>query len=279
MGTCLTKFEGDQGHLTPDQEMGAPGFKQCLGSKAQTNESIPAYTPSPANNRLGSSDTAYNFGISVKGLGTEEVAMISRMVLFHLCAKARPFGLALVSVGWLLGAILVCRATAQSKDTQRASELAGMKAPDCHVQGWLNSNPVQLKDLLGKVVLVRWWTAGCPFCSATAPSLNAFYEQYHSRGLEVIGFYHHKSNEPLDAERVYRLAKQLRFKFPIAIDHDWQTLRGWWLDGTKANWTSVSFLMDRKGIIQYVHPGGQYVQGDDDHRALKARIEQLLLEK
>ena len=88
-----------------------------------------------------------------------------------------------------------------------------------------------------------------------------------------------KSNESLDAERVYRLAKQLRFKFPIAIDYDWQTLRSWWLDSSKGNWTSVSFLMDRKGIIQYVHPGGQYVQGDDDHRALKAKIEQLLLEK
>ena len=93
------------------------------------------------------------------------------------------------------------------------------------------------------------------------------------------GFYHHKSNEPLDAERVYRLAKQLRFKFPIAIDYDWQTLRSWWLDSSKTNWTSVSFLIYRTGIIQYVHPGGQYVQGDDDHRVLKAKIEQLLLEK
>jgi peroxiredoxin len=205
--------------------------------------------------------------------------MISRTALFHLYAKVKPLGLALVSVVWFLAAILVFSATAQSKDTRRASELTGMKAQDWHVKGWLNSNPVQLKDLLGKVVLVRWWTAGCPFCSATAPSLNEFYEQYHSRGLEVIGFYHHKSNESLDAERVYRLAKQLRFKFPIAIDYDWQTLRSWWLDSSKAHWTSVSFLIDRTGIIQYVHPGGQYVQGDDDHRALKAKIEQLLLEK
>jgi peroxiredoxin len=217
--------------------------------------------------------------MSVKCLVTTEVAMISTTALFHLYAKVKPLGLALVSVVWFLAAILVFSATAESKDTRRASELTGMKAQDWHVKGWLNSNPVQLKDLLGKVVLVRWWTAGCSFCLATAPSLNEFYEQYHSRGLEVIGFYHHKSNESLDAERVYRLAKQLRFKFPIAIDYDWQTLRSWWLDSSKANWTSVSFLMDRTGIIQYIHPGGQYVQGDDDHRALKAKIEQLLLEK
>jgi len=205
--------------------------------------------------------------------------MIRRTALFNLCAKVKPSRLALVSVVWLLAAILGSRATAQSKDTRRASELAGMKAQDWHVKGWLNSNPVQLKDLLGKVVLVRWWTSGCPFCVATAPSLNEFYEQYHSRGLDVIGFYHHKSDEPLDPERVHRLAKQLGFKFPIAIDYDWQTLRSWWRDSSKADWTSVSFLIDRTGMIRYVHPGGQYVQGDDDHRALKAKIEQLLLVK
>jgi thiol-disulfide isomerase/thioredoxin len=205
--------------------------------------------------------------------------MISRTALFNLCAKVKPSGLALVSVVWLVAAILVSSATAQSKDTRRASQLAGMKAQDWHVKGWLNSNPVQPKDLLGKVVLVRWWTSGCPFCVATAPSLNEFYERYHSQGLEIIGIYHHKSDESLAPERVHRLAKQLGFKFPIAIDYDWQTLRGWWLDSSKANWTSVSFLIDRTGTIRYVHPGGQYVQGDDDHRVLKAKIEQLLLEK
>ncbi len=34
--------------------------------RTQTNETIPAYTLSPANYLLSSSDTAYNFGILVK---------------------------------------------------------------------------------------------------------------------------------------------------------------------------------------------------------------------
>jgi peroxiredoxin len=127
--------------------------------------------------------------------------------------------------------------------------------------------------------LVRWWTEGCPLCIATAPSLGEFYGQFHSRGLEVIGFYHHKSDEPLDVGRVHRYAKQLGFKFPVAIDYDWQTLKSWWLNSTQSSWTSVSFLIDRKGIIRHIHPGGQYVQGDDEYRAMKAKIEQLLAEK
>jgi peroxiredoxin len=127
--------------------------------------------------------------------------------------------------------------------------------------------------------LVRWWTEGCPLCVATAPSLGEFYTLFHSQGLEVIGFYHHKSDEPLDIGRVHRYARQLGFKFPVAIDYDWQTLKSWWLNSTQTSWTSVSFLIDRKGIIRHIHPGGQYVQGDDDYKAMKAKIEQLLVEK
>ena len=40
--------------------------------------------------------------------------MISRTALFHLYAKVKPLGLALVSVVWFLAAILVLSATAQS---------------------------------------------------------------------------------------------------------------------------------------------------------------------
>jgi hypothetical protein len=42
----------------------------------------------------------------------------------------------------------------------------------------------------------------------------------------------------------------------IAIDLDWKTLRAYWLDGAKREYTSVSFLIDRKGTIRYIHPGG-----------------------
>ncbi|MEY4940291.1 MAG: hypothetical protein RIQ93_2026, partial [Verrucomicrobiota bacterium] len=81
----------------------------------------------------------------------------------------------------------------------RADEsLLGKKAPGWAVTDWLNSAPVQLKDLAGKVVLVRWWTApSCPYCKATAPALNEFHREYASRGLAVLGFYHHKSPTPL----------------------------------------------------------------------------------
>ncbi len=158
-------------------------------------------------------------------------------------------------------------------------KLIGQRAPEWRLEHWLNSKPLQLEDQRGKVVLVRWWTAPeCPFCAATAPALNEFEKQYGERGLEVIGIYHHKSASPLKTDDVRRYADKFGFKFPVAIDPEWRTLKQWWLDAGAGDWTSVSFLLDREGRIRHIHPCGQYVKGDADYETMKRKIEELLVE-
>ena len=159
-------------------------------------------------------------------------------------------------------------------------KIVGTVPSEWSVTNWINSAPLTLNGLHGKVVLVRWWTAPeCPYCRATAPALNEFSKQYSARGLQVVGFYHHKSEEPLQVETVNQFVKEFGFKFPVAIDSDWKTLHRWWLDRGKETWTSVSFLIDRKGVIRHIHPGGEYVRGDKDYAVMKSKIEQLLAEK
>lgn len=158
--------------------------------------------------------------------------------------------------------------------------LLGQKAPEWSGLTWLASEPLSLETLRGKVVLIRWWTAPhCPYCRATAPALNEFHRTYRESGLQVLGFYHHKSPEPLRREVVIQHAQRLGFEFPIAIDPQWRTLKQWWLDHGDERWTSVSFLLDRRGVVRHIHPGGEYVKGDADYAALKAKIEELLAEK
>jgi thiol-disulfide isomerase/thioredoxin len=158
-------------------------------------------------------------------------------------------------------------------------ELLGRSASEWRVDHWLNSKPLSLAALRGQVVLVRWWTApDCPFCAATAPSLNEFDAQYRARGLRVIGFYHHKAESPLNPADVAHYVKTFHFEFPIAIDPDWTTLKSWWLAQGKRPFTSVSFLLDRHGVIRHIHPGGQFVKGDAGYAKLQASIEQLLAE-
>ena len=160
------------------------------------------------------------------------------------------------------------------------AELLGTTPGEWEATHWLHSEPLTLASLRGKVVLVRWWTSGCPYCEATAPALRDFDRAYRGRGLQVIGFYHHKGDEPLDLAVVDRTASAYGFTFPVAVDPEWRTLERWWQVRARARpFTSVSFVLDRRGTIRHVHPGGSYAPGTADHEAVQAAIEALLTER
>ncbi len=181
----------------------------------------------------------------------------------------------------ILAVIALMCTLAPCEETPPPAPLAvGSPAPEWNLENWFNSGPLKLPELRGKVVLVRWWTSPeCPFCRATAPALNEFNEIYTEKGLQVVGIYTHKKATPLDLDEVKKYAALYGFKFPVAVDPSSRTLKQWWLVGDRKKWTSVSFLIDRKGVVQFIHPGGQYVKGDADYAALKAKIESLLEQK
>jgi peroxiredoxin len=156
-------------------------------------------------------------------------------------------------------------------------ELIGTRAQEWQLSEWIGGEPRTLASLRGKVVIVRWWTApGCPYCAASAEGLNELARKYRERGLEVIGVYHHKASTPLTREHVEAQAKRLGFTFPVAIDRDWKTLRHWWLDRTERGWTSVTFVIDRDGVIRHLHPGGAYYPGEPGFTSLEKAIRDAL---
>jgi peroxiredoxin len=164
-------------------------------------------------------------------------------------------------------------------DAAPGGELVGKPAPAWEVSDWMNSPPLSVAALRGKVVLVRWFTStDCPYCSATAPALNQLDDDLRAKGLVVVGMYHHKDDaHPLDVAKVRAAVDgDYKFKFPVAVDRDWRTLRRWWLDARRRDFTSVSFLIDKKGIIRRVHPGGAMALGGKDYREMRAAIERLL---
>jgi thiol-disulfide isomerase/thioredoxin len=165
------------------------------------------------------------------------------------------------------------------------AELIGTKAPGWEGAEWLNPEPLRLEELRGKVVLVRWWTDTCPYCRRSAPALNEFHARYARRGLIVIGMYHPKPIDRLiTASEIREAAQERGFGFPIAIDRNWSVLRRWWPDGGRRSATSVSFLIDRHGVIRHIHPGPAFhrevVRGDErparDFAELDRMIDQVL---
>ena len=100
-------------------------------------------------------------------------------------------GATVLATACLLGLTLASYAddekTAQAQpilaDAQRA-------APNfVGISNWLNSGPLTLADLRGKVVLVDFWTYGCINCTRTLPHVTRLYDTYQDRGLVVVGIH------------------------------------------------------------------------------------------
>lgn len=67
---------------------------------------------------------------------------------------------------------------------------AGARAPEFTHQGkddWINSAPLSLSSLRGRVLLVDFWTFDCWNCYRSFPWLNAVHEMFASRNLQIVG--------------------------------------------------------------------------------------------
>jgi peroxiredoxin len=165
--------------------------------------------------------------------------------------------------------------------------IVGEPCPEWSNSTWVQGGPLRLADLRGKLVLLRFFMeSDCPYCHGTAPALNEFQREFGPRGLVVVGMYTPKPRpRPTSVDAVRRHVEAYGFKFPVAVDDDWATLRRLWLDRVPAaDFTSASLLIDSRGIVRHVHPGGLYAKDARDPRArrdyeeLRAAILRLLSE-
>lgn len=164
-----------------------------------------------------------------------------------------------------------------SSSADSPAELIGKPARAWTFTRWVNGGPLTQEQLRGKVVLVRWYTSGCRYCTTTLPTLEQLRKQYASQGLVVVGVYHPKPPGATSDRTVRDATRQLGFGGPVALDQDWSTLNRWWLmNHPDRSWTSVSFLIDRDGIVRWGQGGGEYHPSDDpDHAACNARHAEL----
>ena len=144
------------------------------------------------------------------------------------------------------------------------AEMIGKPAPGWIPRGWVNSQPVQIGQWRGKVIMVRFFSDQ----PVAAPAVREFYQTYHAQGLEVVAFY---NPTPMPTETdpaiVRGLAFSLGFDFPVGNDARWETLNRYWLERADAEPAGMTFLIDRKGIIRYIQPDGRYEKGSKDRLA------------
>ena len=55
------------------------------------------------------------------------------------------------------------------------------------IEGWINSGPLTMESLRGKVVVIDFWTYSCINCLRTLPHVKAWDEAYRDDGLVIVG--------------------------------------------------------------------------------------------
>jgi peroxiredoxin len=104
----------------------------------------------------------------------------------------------------------------------------------------LNNQPFDLSASRGKVVVLSFWATWCPPCRAEIPELDAFYRQYHDRGVELVAL---SADRPRDRADVLKTAQS--FSYPAAMLSDATTNSLGSPDGLP-----VTLVIDRGGVVR-----------------------------
>ena len=120
---------------------------------------------------------------------------------------------------------------------------------------WINSAPLTMSGLKGKVVLVDFWTYSCINCIRSIPYVEKWYETYQDKGLVIVGVNTPEFAFEHDPANVQAAVKRDGITYPVALDNNYGT----WNAFNNDSWPA-DYLIDKSGNIRYVSLG----EGDYD---------------
>jgi cytochrome c biogenesis protein CcdA/thiol-disulfide isomerase/thioredoxin len=150
--------------------------------------------------------------------------------------------------------------------TQPASSSAlkdfGPAPPFTGISTWINSKPLTIASLRGRVVLVDFWTYSCINCLRTLPHLKAWDAAYRKAGLTIVGVHTPEFAFEHVPSNVRKATRELGVDYPVAIDDGYKT----WDAYQNGAWPT-EYLIDRRGHIREIKEGeGTY---DETERTIR----------
>ena len=142
-------------------------------------------------------------------------------------------------------------------DYGQAPEFQGIGA-------WINSEPLTLAGLRGRVVLIDFWTYSCINCLRTFPYIREWDTRYRKAGLTIVGVHSPEFAFERVESNVRENVKKLKLLYPVALDNDYGTWQAW----SNQYWPA-KYLIDRSGHVRYYHFGeGEYGKTEEAIRTL-----------
>lgn len=156
------------------------------------------------------------------------------------------------------GSFLPAGSGAASAQEQRAPDFVG-------IDQWLNSAPLSMAGLRGKVVLVDFWAFRCINCIRTLPSIKRLYGSYAGRGFVVVGVHTPELAEEHSTTGLQAAVRRFGITYPVAQDNESAT----WNAFANQYWPA-QYIIDRGGRIVFTHVG------EGDYELIDRKIRSLL---
>ncbi len=147
--------------------------------------------------------------------------------------------------------------------------------PQFHTQAtedWINSSPLRVEDLRGKVVLVDFWTYGCWNCYRSFPWLNAMEARLKDEDFIVIGVHTPEFDHERDRRKVAEKVEEFDLHHPVVIDNDslyWRAMRN--------RYWPAFYVVDKRGRIRHRFVGETH-EGTRRATTIEKAIVKLLAE-
>ncbi len=176
----------------------------------------------------------------------------------------------IIAIGLIVVFIIALQLLVPISQIKSKSDLPiqGKAADFVGISNWLNSNPLTVNELKGKVLLVDFWTYSCINCIRTLPYLKNWHEKYSDKGLVIIGIHTPEFEFEKDTNNVKAALEKYGIKYPVAQDNQYQTWRAY-----KNNYWPRKYLVDINGSIRYDHIG------EGGYEETEKAIQELLKER
>ena len=115
---------------------------------------------------------------------------------------------------------------------------------------WINSRPLSMESLRGKVVMIDFWDYTCINCIRTFPENTKLWNRYRSDGFVLIGVDDAEFSSAAPVDRAREAVKRFELPYPVVVDYHYQI----WNAYKNQFWPNI-FLIDAHGVIRYNHPG------------------------
>ncbi|WP_394753536.1 TlpA family protein disulfide reductase [Crenothrix sp.] len=160
---------------------------------------------------------------------------------------------------------LFCIPLALAASFAISAEEINKPTPACLLTPIEGGQAYDLQQLKGKVVYIDFWASWCASCAKSFPYLNTLNDTFKDKGLQVVGI---NVDENSQDAKTFLLSHPAQFT--VAADASKQCATGFGVEAMPS-----TFLIDKKGVIRYVHLGFRPGETAD----LQQKVEQLLAER